>query len=276
MKPLSLREALAKKLTKKERDVLISSFDQIGDMAIIEIPDLLVKKEKLIGETLLSQHKNLKTVAKKVGQHYGKYRRQKLKILAGRKSKTANYVESGVRFFVNYEQAYFSPRLGTDRLRLAKRIKKGETILVLFGGVAPYPLVFRKHSDAGSIYSIEMNPKGHELAEKNVILNKMKDIHLLCGDARTVAPKLKKKFDRVHMCLPKTAWNFLGIALNAVKKGGLIDYYAFWHQDHFEKEKKRLKSEIKRLGFSCKILHADKCGDHKPRVYRVCIELKIT
>ena len=39
------------------------------------------------------------------------------------------------------------------------------------------------------------------------------------GDVRDVVPKLKKKFDRILMPLPKSAEEFLDIALSASKKG---------------------------------------------------------
>ena len=73
----TLREVLSKKLTKKELKALITSYDVMGSIAIIGVPDELKKKEKLIAETLLSMHNNVKTVLKKAGIHKGKYRRQK-------------------------------------------------------------------------------------------------------------------------------------------------------------------------------------------------------
>jgi tRNA (guanine37-N1)-methyltransferase len=43
---MDLKESLKGKLTKKELESLKTSFDVIGDVAIIEIPDELKKKEK--------------------------------------------------------------------------------------------------------------------------------------------------------------------------------------------------------------------------------------
>jgi tRNA (guanine37-N1)-methyltransferase len=275
MKPSTLKEALKGKIPKIKLEYVQSAYDRIGDMIIVDVPDELLKYEKLIGEKLLEMHKGIKVVAKKVGRHYGKYRRQKLRLLAGERRKTAQYVESGCRMLVNYEDAYFSPRLSTDRLRIAERVKRGEDVLVMFSGVAPYCIVIRKHSSAGLIYGVEINPKAHELALKNVELNKMKDIKLYCGDVKDVVPKLRKKFDRVHMCLPKNAWDYLDVALKVAKKGGVIDYYAFWHVDEFDVEKKKLMGHVKKLGYDCKVVSVDKCGDHKPREYRVCVEIKV-
>ena len=48
-----LKKTLDSLLTPKESDELISAFDQIGSIIIVRIPDLLLPKKKLIGETLL-------------------------------------------------------------------------------------------------------------------------------------------------------------------------------------------------------------------------------
>ena len=51
LKPRSLKDALKERLTKKELDSFISSYDTVGTVAILEIPKELEKKEKLIAET---------------------------------------------------------------------------------------------------------------------------------------------------------------------------------------------------------------------------------
>ena len=55
-----LKKALEKVLTTKELDELISAFDQIGDIIIVRIPETLLPKKKMIGETLLKEVKNRK------------------------------------------------------------------------------------------------------------------------------------------------------------------------------------------------------------------------
>ena len=62
----NLKEFLKDKLTEKETSQLIRSFDIIGDIAIIEIPDSLKKKEKIIAEGVMKQNTAVKTVLKKV------------------------------------------------------------------------------------------------------------------------------------------------------------------------------------------------------------------
>src|SRR3989338_1865195 len=115
---MDLKQLLGSKLTKKELRHLRTSYDVIGSIAIIEIPKELKKKEKIIGEAILKLRKEVKTVCKKAGIHQGKYRTQKLKIIAGEKTKETVYRENGCLMKLNVEKVYFSPRLSTERKRI--------------------------------------------------------------------------------------------------------------------------------------------------------------
>jgi len=271
----TLKESLKGKLTKKEFENLVASFDLIGDIAIIEIPVELEKKEKIIAETLLNLHKNIKVVVRKAGIHRGIYRRQKLKILAGERRKTTEYKENNVRIKLHVEDVYFSPRLSTERKRIAESVKAGEEILVMFSGVAPYPLVISKNTKAKEIFAIEINPIAYEFAEENVKLNKLTNIKLFKGDVRMVIPTIKKKFDRIIMPLPLTGENFLDIALAAAKKKAIIHFYDFLKEDEFSLGKRKILESCKAAKRRCKILKIVKAGQIKPREYRVCIDFII-
>jgi len=275
MEPRNLKVALKGKLSKKELDNLVRSYDIIGDIAIIEIPEVLEKKEKLIASTLLEMVKPVKVVVRKVGAHKGQLRLQKFKILVGERRKTALYKENGVRMKIHIEKVYFSTRFGTERLRIAKQIKKGEDVLIMFSGAAPFPLVFAKNSEARKIVGVELNKAGHEMGEENVRLNKFKHIELYCGDVRAVVPKLKKKFDRICMPLPKGGEDYLDIALGAVRKGGIVHFYDFSGEDAFGEAKKKVKEACKKAKKSCKILGLTKCGQQSPRVWRICVDFRV-
>ena len=59
-----LKEALREHLSDLEISSLSSSFDVIGEIAIIKIPPELSSKEQLIGEQILRTMKSVKTVLK--------------------------------------------------------------------------------------------------------------------------------------------------------------------------------------------------------------------
>ena len=155
---------------------LPSSYDVIGNIAVLSEK---TKNPKKVAQHILKNFKNIKTVAIKTGIHSGKFRLQKTKILAGKKTKTALHKENGCLFKLNIDKTYFSPRLGSERLRISKLVKKDESILVMFSGVAVYPINISKHSKAKEICAVEINPAAHKFAEENLKLNKIKNIKIV-------------------------------------------------------------------------------------------------
>ena len=151
---------------------LPSSYDIIRNIAIL--PEK-TKNSKEIDKKILKL-KQIETVVIKTGIHYGKYRLQKTKILAGKKSKTTTHKESNCQFKLNIDQTYFTPRLSEERLRISKLIKNNENILVIGSGVGVYPIILSKNSKAKEIIAIEINPQAHKFAEENLILNKINNV----------------------------------------------------------------------------------------------------
>ncbi|MBI2507881.1 methyltransferase domain-containing protein [Candidatus Woesearchaeota archaeon] len=242
-----------------------SSYDIIGSIAVLSEK---TKNPKKIAQELLKNFKNIKTVAVKIGIHAGKYRLQKTKILAGKKTKIVLYKENGCLFKLNIDKTYFSPRLGNERLRISKLIKKNESILVMFSGVAVYPINISKHSEAKEIYAIEINKSAHKFAEENLKLNKVENVKLFLGDVRKVFPKIEKKFDRVIMPLPGDAESYLGIAIKKLKAKGIIHFY------DFQREEDIPEASIEKIKKHCnpKILNVVKVGQYSPRKFRLCID----
>ncbi len=271
----TLREGLKNKLTAKELNQAPRSYDLIGDIAVLEIGPLLQKKEKLIAKTLLSLHTGIKVVCKKAGEHTGVYRTRKLTILAGDNRKETVHKENNVRLKLDIEQCYFSPRLATERLRIAKQVKKNEHVLVMFSGVGPYALVIAKNSCPKLVVGIEKNPAAHAYALQNKLLNKASPVTFYKGDVKKVIPPLHQTFNRIIMPLPKGAENFLGIALGAAKKGAFVHFYDFQHQDELGKAREKVERACSAAGKRCKILNVVKCGQYSPNKFRVCVDFRV-
>jgi len=273
----NLKSALKSKLTKKELGLLPSSFDVVGEVLIFsDFPDGLEKKEKLIGEVLLNQHKNIKTIAKKTKKYSGKYRLPKLKIITGKRSKETLYNENNITLKLNVENVYFSSRLANERLRIAKLVKQGEVVLVMFSGCGPYPIGIAKNTKAKEVYSVEINPVACEYQKENIKLNKVKNIKLFKGDVKKVIPKFNKKFDRILMPLPKGAEDFIVSALNAAKKGAIIHFYDFLNEGEMDKAKEKIDKACKKKKLKYKILDIVKCGQFSPHVFRICVDFKVS
>ena len=267
----TLKEALRGKLSAKELALVPRSFDVVGDILIFSELKGLKKREKLIAKTALQLLKHVKTVAVKSETHSGLYRTKKIRIISGAKNKVVLYKENNAIMKLNVETCYFSPRLATERLRIAKLVKPDESVLVMFSGISPYALVIAKNSKAKEVYGVEINPEAHRYAVENVKLNNVKNVFLFKGNVRSVLPKLKKRFDRIIMPLPRTGENYLDLALSVAKKGSIIHFYDFEFETKIDKSLEKVKKHCKK----CKILKVLKCGEYSPRKYRVCVDFKI-
>ncbi len=266
---MKLAETLRKKLSKKEVEVVPRAFDMVGSIAIFnEFPKALKKKEKIIAQALMRLHPQIKTVAKKTGRYAGKYRTPKIIIIAGEKTKETLHRENAVSLRLNVETCYFSTRTATERLRVAKQVKKGDKVLVLFSGVAPFPCVIAKNSKSSVVYGIEVNKQAHKYAVQNVRINKLNNVKLLQGDVKKIVPKLKEKFDKIVLPLPKKAEDFLDLALTKLKPKGKIYLYLFAAEDDFAAVKKAYQRRFKKVMLV-------ECGKYSPGVSRICLELTV-
>ena len=274
--PGKLKAILREKLTKKEISPVPSSFDMVGNIIIFsDFPKELAKKEKIIGNEILRNFKHFNSVFKKTKKYSGKFRTPKLKLLAGIDDKKTIHKENNVRVKLNVEKVYFSARLSEERKRIAKQIKNNETVLVMFSGAGIYPLVMAKNTNVKEIYGIEINPIAHKYALENVKLNKITNIKLFLGDVKKVLPKIKEKFDRIMMPLPKGAENFLGLALSKIKKNGIIHFYSFAGENNYGNIIKIINHECEKKKKKCRILNIVKCGQFSPRVFRVCVDFRV-
>jgi len=269
-RPSSLKEALAGTLKEDELALVPTSFDIIGDIAILEIPNELSGRKKAIGEALLTTFKNIKTVAAKKTRVGTEYRTRELDIIAGEQSKETEHREHGCIYHLNVETCYFSPRLGSERLRVAEQCKPGERILVMFAGVGPYAVLIAKRAKPKEIHAIELNPEAVRYMEENSRINKV-NVNSILGDARTEIPKLGN-FDRILMPLPKDAGDFLDVALPALEKGGVIHFYDFAHNE--EESIERVKEICAGLKQKIEVLNAVKCGSYSPGIYRTCVDFR--
>jgi tRNA (guanine37-N1)-methyltransferase len=268
----TLKDAVSGDLSKSELECLRRAYDVVGSIAILEIPPELESKQDILADTILRMHKNIRTVLKKSGAHGGEFRTRPLSFLAGVDTKETVHVESSVRLKLDVEKVYYSVRMGTERLRIAKLVKQGESVLAMFSGCGPYPLVLAKKSKAKHITGIELNPVGHRYALENLKLNKVKNVDFLEGDVLDVVKRLHMKFDRIVMPLPKSAEDFLDAALSVSKRGTVVHFYDFLREDEFDKAIGKIDSACKRNSVSYRVLRTVKCGQHAPRTFRICVD----
>ncbi len=78
-----LKKALESMLSENDSKELVSAFDQIGDIIIVRIPESLILKKEIIGNTLLEQVKTAKSVFHQSSPVEGDFRTRKIELIAG-------------------------------------------------------------------------------------------------------------------------------------------------------------------------------------------------
>lgn len=257
-----------------------SSFEIIGSkekaVAIIEVRD---GNANDAANEILLRHKNVKSVLQKLSNREGEYRTRQYKLLAGDKDTEVLHKESGYTVKLDPQKVYFSPREGTERQRIAGQVKPGETVLVMFGGVAPFPISIAKiQPEVNKIYSIELNPIAHKYAVENIRINKLSHkIFPICGDVREVCKELRMKFDRIVMPLPKGAYEFLDVAISYLKSNGIMHFY-YWslESDLFSEAERVIKRNTEKFGKKIKILNRKKVLPYGPRKWKVVLDVMVS
>ncbi|MEM2424872.1 MAG: class I SAM-dependent methyltransferase family protein [Candidatus Bathyarchaeia archaeon] len=279
---MSLKARLSGVLSQHEIEVLYNSFDIVGDIAILRIPKALESRGEMIADAVMQVNKHVKTVLCQVSPVSGEYRLRELRWLRGEKRTETVHKEHGCLFKVDLAKCYFSPRLLYERMRIAKQVKPGEVIVNMFSGVGCFSIIIAKHSKAGKVYSIDINPDAVKYMQMNIALNKVEDIvEAIEGNSRDVIlNRLKGIADRVLMPLPEKAYEYLSYALMALKQGGgIIHYYDFEHASRGEnplaKITEKVSWKLSDMKVDFNVAFARIVRSVGPRWYRVVLDIFI-
>ncbi len=276
-KPRSLGDALRRFLSPEEVAHVTKSFDIIGHVAVIRIPDELWDRRREIGEAILRVHPNVRTVAAEVGPHQGVFRVQPVEVIAGEPNLVTEYREFGVRMRLEVGKTYFSPRLSYERYRIAQQVRPDEFIAALFAGVGPFPLVIHRFQPDIRAYAVELNPDAYRYLVENIRLNRAEGkIEPILGDVRDVVPgRYPHKADRVLMPSPILAEDFLDVALEAAKpSGAVIHTYALGpNDDPFTEKEYEILRFFRERGWEAKVLNRRVVRSYSPRLDQISFDV---
>ncbi len=232
----------------------------------------IIEGDKKQAVEILEKYKNVKSVLKKISGREGIYRIYRMRLLAGEKNTEVVHKEYGYLLKLDPRKVYFSPREAEERQRIAKKVRNGERILVMFSGVAPYAIAIAVKKSC-EIVCVEINKKAVEYANENVIINRLKgEVENICADIRQVKDKIGK-FDRIIMPLPETAYEFLPEAFAVAKKGAVIHLYAISSEKTMFKDIEDKISEQVNLRY--KVIDKQRVLPFGVRLWKVRIDIKV-
>lgn len=247
------------------------AYEIVGDIAVIDQHESEAQK---IADALLHQ-KKIKTVLQAAGAVTGEYRTRELTLLGGENRTETLYRENGCRYLIDVSRVYFTPRLATERMRIANQVKDGDKVVDMFAGAGPFSILIAKKFPASHVTAIDKNPVAIKYLRENVRLNKVKNIEIREGDVRDEIKGILDA-DHVIMNLPHSGLEFLDAAFGAIKKGGIIHLYAITHEDDlFDGILKKIEDIACASGFQIIPLNQRIVRPYAPYQYNICIDFRV-
>jgi tRNA (guanine37-N1)-methyltransferase len=216
------------------RHELPRSFDIIGEIAIVEIPQTLITFSEQIGNAIIEMNPHVRLVIQKSSDVTGTFRTRKYEVVAGNGSTETVYHEFACHYNLDVAEVYFNPRLSHERMRIARQVDRDEVVVDMFAGVGPYSILIAKTQTRSIVYSIDINPTAIRYLKENAFTNRVADrVIPLQGDAEKLSVKqLRNVADRVIMNLPSDAGSYVNAASRILKTdGGRIHFYLFAHRE---------------------------------------------
>lgn len=276
-----LKEILQERLDSTELKKLSSSFDVIGTIAIIKVPETLTSKRKLIADVLLDKIRPIRSVFCQVSAIEGDYRLRKLELISGENSPITVYKEHGCTFKVDVINTYFSPRLSTERLRIAKLTEPNEIIVNMFGGIGTFSIIISHYNKSAKIYSIDSNPLAIDMCKQNIEINKLtgKVIPILGDAEHEINKELRGIATRVLMPLPEKARDFVDAAVSSLANGqGVVHYFCHVGADNKKDALKRGHENTSESfsKFNHSIRNVRVVREVGPRFYQIVSDVHVT
>jgi tRNA (guanine37-N1)-methyltransferase len=244
------------------------SFEVVGDIAMVEETEA----EK-VASALMSTSKSIKTVIAPISDVEGEFRTRRFRHVAGEVSTVTTHKEHGLRYRVDLEGAYFTPRLGTERLRIAGLVSPTDFVLDMFAGVGPFALLLAKRVDR--VVAMDKNPVAVKYLRENSLLNKIENIEILEGDANVLALSYENMADHVIMNLPHSASLFLLAAMKAAKIGGIVHYYSIAPEDDLYKDEALIRDAAQQMGYSVEVRNEAIVRSYAPHRHNVVIDFRV-
>jgi len=218
----------------------------------------------------LSRKHNVKTIMK-IDHIQGTKREPVYKVIYGSDTETINK-ENGCLFKLDLTKVMWSKGNNNERLRIAKLVDDGETVIDMFAGIGYFSIPIGVHANAREVIAIEINPNSYHFLCENVKLNRLDNITPILGDCKDVTPNFKA--DRIIMGYVKTTHHYLKVAIDSLNEGGILHYH------ETVPEKLMTSRPIERIiseagGRDVELLKINKVKKYSPGVWHVVIDARI-
>jgi len=199
-------------------DQMPAGYQRLGRVLLVRLPPALRPFFPLIGSAW-QRELGVSTVVVPSGPIEGEYRIPQLERIAGEVTET-EVTEHGVRWRFDAAEIMFAAGNRTERTRVGRLVRPGETVVDLFAGIGYFTIPAARLGRARRVVAVEKNPQAVRYLRENLLLNHVEDrVEVVAGDNRTV-PLPYGEADRVFLGYLPTSVPWIPRALEVVRPGG--------------------------------------------------------
>lgn len=264
---MSLSTRCAECLPPEAARLVPDHYDVIGDVAVITLPDALLPYREVIGRCLIEERHSIRSVCMRTAPVGGTHRTAEYMVIFGREETETVHREYGCTYHLDVGAAFYTPRLASERHRVAGLVREGERVLVPFAGVGPF--VVPAAQKGAQVTAIEINPDACRYLRENVRENGVEDVvTVIEGDAMQLLPSCSGEYDRAIVPTPYGLNTALDEVIPLVRRGGIIHFYTFTVPEEID----ILAAKFRGMG--CVVNGVRRCGHVAPGVSRWVFDLR--
>ncbi|MFX0039744.1 MAG: class I SAM-dependent methyltransferase family protein [Candidatus Heimdallarchaeota archaeon] len=274
-----LKEQLKKELTEEQLSLLPRGFQTLGQVIILKLNPKIIEKKELIGKKCLEIFPSIKSVYINKGKISGTFREpDNIEFLLGIKNPIVEHKEHGLIYRFDITKIMFSKGNVNERKYLPTLVKNGEIIVDMFAGIGYFSLPIAKHSPAGKIYSIELNPESYNYLVENIKINHLDEkIIPIKGNCKIEVVKLSKsgiKADRVIMGVFPAPKDYIKEGLSLVKdEGTMFHYEGVVEKDNINNLFREFNEIASKEGYNCELKSYRIVKSYGPNLFHTVLDI---
>jgi tRNA (guanine37-N1)-methyltransferase len=248
------------------------AYERLGDIAILDEDDDARARE--IADAVVASDLRADAVVNRASKVKGELRVRDWDVLAGDGTETVHR-EYGCEFLLDIAEVYFSPRLATERHRVATQVEPGERVFDMFAGVGPFVVPFAKRG--AEVVGCDLNEAAvaylRENARRNGVEARVTAVH---GDVREAAADYEGWAERIVMNLPHSADEFLDAAVRLAGDDCVIHYYDIQHEDDPYGPGVAAVRDAAEPAYDVEVLTEHAVRSYAPHELNVCVDVRLT
>ncbi|MGB0699457.1 MAG: class I SAM-dependent methyltransferase [Candidatus Poseidoniaceae archaeon] len=278
-------------LTKEMVNFLPKKWELFSDLAIVpsdslnskEWQDLLSKNEALSEEIwqIIADSLKVSRIARQSEIADDKLRSSQVKMIVG-DSGEVEFVDYGVKFWLDVTKVMFSSGNVTERHRIGSIDMTGEVVVDAFSGIGYYTLPMLVRSNAKHVYACELNPDSIDALTKGAELNAVSDrLTIIEGDNQITLKSLSRMADRVHLGILPSSENTWQLAIDCLKQsGGIIHIHMNVRENQISSFVdyclERMKQYAVHREFNVvELIHLEKVKWYAPHIRHIVIDVSV-